>query len=79
MLVLLPPAGLGEAGSEKMLDEVLAPKEPGDPKDVLLLFMPLTLCERGLPMGENWESAPAKLGGRGLVMSPPRPSRGEPG
>lgn len=61
MLVLLPPDGLGEVGSGKKFDEVLAPKEAlkeplkelGDPKDDLLWFMLLTLWSRGLPMGEN--------------------------
>jgi hypothetical protein len=69
MLVLLPPDGLGEVGSGKIFDDVLAPKEPlkeppkepGDPKDDLRWLMLLTLCNRGLPMGENWEIEPPKL------------------
>lgn len=89
MLVLLPADGLCEAGSEKTFDEVLAPKLPplkellkalGDPKGDVLWLMPLTLCDRGLPMGlgENWETEPAKLwdGEKGTGL--PRPSRGEP-
>lgn len=72
MLVLLPADGLGEVGSEKRFDEVLAPKLPplrellkelGDPKEDLLWLIPLTLCDRGLPMGlgENCETEPAKF------------------
>jgi hypothetical protein len=69
MLVLLPAEGLGEAGSGRRVDEVLAPKEPlkelpkepGAPKDDLLWPAPLTLWSRGLPMGENWETEPLKL------------------
>jgi hypothetical protein len=72
MLVLLPADGLGEVGSEKIFDEVLAPKLPplkellkalGDPKEDVLWLMPLTLCDKGLPtgLGENCEIEPAKL------------------